>query len=104
MHRLSRFIITLSFALALGNPVFAQEQATQVAKTATPTVTAAATAERVRFSAPSGVVQLRLEVYDEAGRRVFDTEQRGGNVLDWHLADGQGERVAAGTYACVLTI
>jgi hypothetical protein len=50
------------------------------------------------------VVQLRLEVYDEAGQKVFDTELRGGNVLDWHLLDGSGERVAPGSYASVLTV
>jgi hypothetical protein len=67
------------------------------------TVTASATAERVRFSSPNTVVQLRLEVYDEAGQKLLDTEQRGGNVLDWHLQGGSGERVADGVYLCVLT-
>lgn len=68
-----------------------------------PLVTATATAKRVRFVSPGSVVQLRLEVYNEAGQKVFDTELRGGNVLDWHLLDGSGERVAAGSYASVLT-
>jgi hypothetical protein len=68
------------------------------------TVTASATAERVRFTSPNTVVQLRLEVYDEAGQKLLDTEQRGGNVLDWHLQGGAGERVADGVYLCVLTI
>jgi hypothetical protein len=67
------------------------------------TVTASATAERVRFTSPNTVVQLRLEVYDETGQKLLDTEQRGGNVLDWHLQGGAGERVADGVYLCVLT-
>jgi hypothetical protein len=67
------------------------------------TVTASATAERVRFTSPNTVVQLRLEVYDEAGQKLLDTEQRGGNVLDWHLQGGAGERVSDGVYLCVLT-
>src|SRR5712671_4476600 len=67
------------------------------------TVTARATADRVRFTSPNTVVQLRLEVYDEAGQKVVDTEQRGGNVIDWHLDGGAGERVADGAYLCVLT-
>src|SRR5205085_6073608 len=75
----------------------------QVAGRPTSTVTAAATAERVRFTSPNTVVQLRLEVYDEAGQKLLDTEQRGGNVLDWHLQGGAGERVADGVYLCVLT-
>ena len=61
------------------------------------------TAERVRFVSPGSVVQLRLEVYNEAGQKIFDTELRGGNVLDWHLQDGAGQRLQTGSYACVLT-
>ncbi|MFN2598510.1 MAG: hypothetical protein ABR563_15165, partial [Pyrinomonadaceae bacterium] len=66
-------------------------------------VIAAAAQDRVRFSAPNSVVRLLLEVYDDAGRAVFDTEQRG-NVLDWHLEDGAGARLADGQYLCVLTV
>jgi hypothetical protein len=69
-----------------------------------PLVTATATATRVRFVAPGTVTQLRLEVYNESGQKVFDTELHGGNVLDWHLQDGAGERLLAGSYASVLTI
>ena len=71
---------------------------------AAPLVTAAATAKRVRFVSPGTVVQLRLEVYNETGQKLFDTELHGGNVLDWPLQDGAGQRLAAGSYACVLTI
>src|SRR6266550_1982140 len=67
-------------------------------------VTASVTPEGVRISAPSAVVQLRLEVYDDAGQKLLDTEQRGGNVLDWHLQGGAGQRVPDGTYLCVVTI
>src|SRR5688500_18914662 len=52
---------------------------------APPLVTATATAERVRFVSPGTVVQLRLEVFNRAGQKLFDTELHGGNVLDWHL-------------------
>src|SRR5258708_20806905 len=75
----------------------------QAAGQLTATVAALATAERVRFTSPNTVVQLRLEVYNEAGQKLLDTEQRGGNVLDWHLQAGAGERVSDGVYLCVLT-
>ena len=42
-----------------------------------PLVTASATVERVRFVSPGTVVQLRLEVYNEVGQKLFDTELRG---------------------------
>src|SRR5262249_15544857 len=60
--------------------------------------------ERVRFTAPASVVQMRLEVYSSAGQKLFDNELRGGNVLDWHLQDGQAVRLANDTYLCVVTI
>ncbi|HEX6623690.1 MAG TPA: hypothetical protein VF064_08260, partial [Pyrinomonadaceae bacterium] len=99
--------LPLTFALALALCAVAAAQTSEVSESAraeAPPVAVVATAERVRVSAPAAVVQLRLEVYDEAGRKVFDTEQRGGSVLDWHLQSGAGERVPDGTYVCVVTI
>jgi hypothetical protein len=72
--------------------------------TKTQIVTASVARDHVRISAPSAVVQIRLEVYDDAGQKLFDTEQRAGNVLDWHLQGTAGARVADGTYLCVVTI
>jgi hypothetical protein len=90
--RLLLLPLLLTFAVA----THAQTEASSArTRTEPPLVTAAATAERVRFAAPNGVVQLRLEVYDGAGRKVFDTEQRGGSVLDWHLQGGAGDGCGA---------
>src|SRR6266852_125912 len=106
--RASCFLLLLVVLMLLASAAFGQVQpdnnVEQAAVQLTSTVTAAATAERVRFTSPNTVVQLRLEVYDEAGQKLLDTEQRGGNVLDWHLQGGAGERVADGVYLCVLTI
>ena len=112
MFTLKRFIGGSLFVFVLAGTALAQENRAPietprepVAPTpAAPLVTATATAKRVRFVSPGSVVQLRLEVYNETGQKLFDTELRGGNVLDWHLQDGAGERLAAGSYACVLTI
>src|SRR6266566_212110 len=92
-------LLTLcSLSLALGQEVGKDPfHKTQI-------ITASVTPDGVRIAAPSAVVQLRLEVYDEAGQKLFDTEQRGGNVLDWHLQGGAGERVPDGTYLCVVTV
>src|SRR5260370_6996802 len=107
--RASCFVFLLVGLMLAASAAFAQiaqpdNNAEQVAGRPTSTVTAAATAERVRFTSPNTVVQLRLEVYDEAGQKLLDTEQRGGNVLDWHFLGGAGERVADGVYLCVLPI
>src|SRR5687768_7573026 len=111
MFTLQRFIGGSLFVFVLAGATLAQENraATETPRepvpvAAAPLVTATATAKRVRFVSPGSVVQLRLEVFNEAGQKLFDTELRGGNVLDWNLQDGAGERVSSGSYACVLTI
>ena len=85
---------------ALCSIAAAQENAT--AKTNL-TITANATGDRVRVTAPASVVQLRLEVYAAGGEKLFDQEIRGGNVFDWHVQDGQAQRLAPGNYVCVVT-
>jgi hypothetical protein len=47
-------------------------------------------------------VQIRLEVYASTGKKLFDNELRGGNVLDWHLQNGQAEPLPDDTYLCVV--
>ncbi len=91
-------LLTLGVTPALG------QEARKDGPDKNPIVTASVTTDGVRISAPSAVVQLRLEVYDDAGQKLLDTEQRGGNVLDWHLQGSAGERVADGTYLCVVTV
>ena len=46
---------------------------------------------------------MHVEVYAASGEKLFDQEIRGGNVFDWHLQDGQAQRLAPGTYVCVVT-
>lgn len=67
-------------------------------------VTAVASGEQVRITAPASVVQMHVEVYATSGKKLFDNEIRGGNVFDWHLQDGQAERLPAGDYICVVTV
>src|SRR5687768_11768347 len=95
---ISSLLALCTVSLALGQEVIKdRSNETQI-------ITASVTPDGVRIAAPSAVVQLRLEVYDEAGQKLLDTEQRGGNVLDWRLQGGAGERVADGTYLYVVTM
>src|SRR6266513_429796 len=66
------------------------------------TVTAAAAAERVRFTAPSNVVRMQLQVLSESGQILFDVSSKG-NVLDWSLQDSGGQRLQ-GSYLAVVTV
>ena len=68
------------------------------------TITATASTGRVRITAPASIVQMHMEVYAPGGEKLFDQELRGGNVFDWHLQNGQAERLSAGDYVCVVTV
>src|ERR1051325_9854223 len=105
MYRPIQFIIRFMLILGIVTHGFAQDKAPAVRpQGAATTVTAYASSEKARFTAPASVVQIRLEVYDSSGKKVFDNEVRGGNVLDWHLQDGQAEPLADDTYLCVVTV
>ena len=78
-------------------------QTTGKAGSAAPSVTGRATTERIRFTSPSTVVQMKVEVVSAAGVPVFDVTSRG-SVFDWSLKGGDGEQVADGTYVCVVTL
>jgi trimeric autotransporter adhesin len=103
MTTLKQIYFASVLLLALLTTATAQESTSTAAQRSALTITANATGERVRITAPSSVVQLHLEVYGAGGEKVFDQEIRGGNVFDWHLQDGQGRRLAPGAYVCVVT-
>jgi hypothetical protein len=100
MSTAKRIVISAAGILLIVSIVCAQEQTPASSIT---TITAAATADRVRFTAPSTIVQMRLEVYGANGEKLFDNEIRGGNVIDWLLQDGRAERLPDGSYLCVVT-
>ncbi len=104
MHSTPRLALHLLLLLCSFGPALAQNEMQDVAGSSPDIVTVAANAQGIRFTAPNRVVQLRLEIYSELGQKLFDTEQRGGNVLDWHVQNGSGERVADGAYLCVVTV
>src|SRR2546428_14151363 len=98
-----RTLLSSLVLLILSSAAAAQTPASNDKSSATP-ITAAVSGERVRFTAPSSVVQIRLEVYDTAGKKRFDNEVRGGNVLDWRLQEGQDEAGADDDYVCGMTV
>src|SRR6266496_3486809 len=99
-----QILCTLVFGLAVFCTATAQDNASLTAQRSSLTITAAASGERVRITAPSSIVQMHVEVFAASGEKLFDQEIRGGNVFDWHLQDGQAERVSAGDYVCVVTV
>lgn len=106
LSRISK-LVSLLFISFITLGVFGSTLGQEVAKNdpiKAPIVTASITSDGVRIAAPSELVHLRLEVYDQVGQKLFDTDQQGGNVLDWHLQASAGGRVADSTYLCVVTI
>jgi hypothetical protein len=79
--------------------VFAQT----TVQTNPPTISAVASSDRVRITAPASVVQMRVEIYDSNDTKVWDSDIHG-NVFNWQFQDGQAQRVAAGEYVCVITV
>jgi hypothetical protein len=60
--------------------------------------------DRVRFVVEgTNISILRAEVFDLAGRRIFDSGPVAGNALDWMMTNEEGERVAYGVYLYVIT-
>src|SRR5262245_59222354 len=90
---ISVFLLLTSFTAALA----------QEATKRTPLITASASTGRVRFTAPGTIVQMRVQVYSGAGQVLFDATSKG-NVQDWGVQDGSGERLGAGAYLCVVTV
>jgi hypothetical protein len=93
----------ITLASMLVAALLATAAAQQSSSATSLTITAAASSERMRITAPASIVQMQVEVYAAGGERLFDQEIRGGNVFDWHLQDGQGQRLAPGSYVCVVT-
>lgn len=88
----------LASVILLAGTVSAQAVGGQPPARAEAVATASAEAPGVRFVSPSGARRVRLEVYTQAGERLFDSGFRAGSIADW---DASG--VADGSYLCVLS-
>ena len=102
MPRIRVLIMISLFTFCAVNHVNAQEMK-PVPIGAAPAITVAASPDRLRFTSLNTVVQMHLQVYDNAGQSVFDVSSKG-NVLDWTLQDSGGERLIPGSYLAVVTV
>jgi hypothetical protein len=51
-----------------------------------------------------GIAGAKLEVFDLAGRRLFDSGFAAGNTLEWNLLGSRGKLVANGVYLYAVTV
>src|SRR5437867_12761756 len=104
MSSRKQILWTFFFGLAVFGTAIAQDNSSSTAQRSSSTITAATSGDRIRITAPASIVQMHVEVYAASGEKLFDNEIRGGNVFDWHLQDGQAQRLSAGQYVCVVTV
>ncbi|MDT7541068.1 MAG: hypothetical protein QOE33_972, partial [Acidobacteriota bacterium] len=99
-------IVILCGSLAAQTPANAQAQTNDQQSAETqeaPAVTASASDAGVRFAAPGEVLQVRLQIYSNAGALVFDSGARSGGVIDWMTTDVE-QGLSNGSYLCVVTL
>src|SRR6266542_6725891 len=94
----------VSALLVIGTATAQDSASTTTQKPSSATITVTASTDRVRITASTSIVQMHVEVYAASGEKLFDNEIRGGNVFDWHVQDGQAQRLSSGDYVCVVTI
>ncbi len=102
MFKPTNLLVAVLLGVCTASSILAQSITKEPVDTA-PIVTASATGERVRFAAPGAVGQLRLQILSAGGQMLFEVQGKG-NVLDWTLHDGNGNRLLDGSYLCVVTI
>src|SRR5688572_30608395 len=83
----TRLIIGFVLVVCLCSTALAQAVSDSRSSTS---VTAAVTDQGMRFTAIGEVVEIRLEIFSATGQKLFDTEFRRGNVLDWKTQDAAG--------------
>ncbi len=98
-----QLLIILSLILFATSASAQTKAAPQVSQTSTPVVTAAASAEGIRFVSPASVSQMRLEIYTANGELVFDSGARQGSILNWKKTD-VSQPLADGSYLSVVTV
>src|SRR6266571_4775414 len=99
--RRTRLVLIVSLLCCAS--AFGQTNVSPTGQTTSATITAVAAADRVRITAPASILQMRVEIYDPSGAKVWDSEIRG-NVFDWRLQNGQVQRLTVGDYICLVTV
>ncbi len=67
-------------------------------------VAAHSSQNNLRFTALGIARAIRLEVFNQAGDRVFDSGQKDGSILDWRIGEGSESMLPNGLYGCLITV
>ena len=96
MSAIKRFLVIVLGALLCATVVPAQDPPQDV--------TIIIQQQQVRFTSLKGVEQMRLQVFDQSGELVFDSQPQAVNQLDWLWQGTEGNPVKGGLYAYTLTV
>ncbi|HKQ78060.1 MAG TPA: hypothetical protein VJ810_30460 [Blastocatellia bacterium] len=94
-------IIILILSLAIGGS--AQTAATQIV-TSSPEVTITLHHQHLRFTAPSAMREMRLEIHNQSGKLIYDSGSVAGAELQWALQNSSGGAIPTGLYSYTLTL
>jgi len=75
----------------------------QIALAQTPTINATVYRDKIRFESQGQIREFRVEVFNAAGEKLFDSGFVAGGTLDWDMLDQQGKAVADGMYDYLVT-
>ena len=106
MTTIKIFALGFMLLLAGASSAFAQTESVskQPASQADAPVTVSISAKGVRFAAPGALGQMRLEVFNDNGDSLYNSEFQAGTVHDWSVQDMQGQALPDGSYLCVITL
>src|SRR2546422_9466875 len=104
MTKIGHCMFTLLALLTLGVTARSQDAVSRDSSRAGPAVTISVTERGVRFAALGSFGKMRLEVFNADGRSLYNSDFAAASVRDWALDDKDGQRLADGTYLCVITI
>lgn len=103
MQRVRNIFIILALMLFSNTALAQSEKSVQSQQSTVPAVTASISAGDVRFAAPEGVLQMRLEIFNATGELMFDSSMRKGSILDWKITDAT-KPMTDGSYLSVVTV
>src|SRR5262249_50187341 len=75
----------------------------QITLAQTPTINATVYRDKVRFESRELIKEFRVEVFNAAGEKLFDSGFVAAGSLDWNMLDQQGGPVADGVYDYLVT-
>ena len=75
----------------------------QITLAQTSTINATVYEDKVRFESLAPNSEVRVEIFDASGRKLFDSGIEVSRIFDWNMLDQQNERVVDGVYDCVVT-